>query len=46
MITVHSRQLNTDLTNFCRLAASMTKPKYLTGDNAAINEFIDQFDVS
>ncbi|KAK3900451.1 HAD-like domain-containing protein [Staphylotrichum tortipilum] len=23
----------------------MTKPKYLTGDNAAINEFIDQFDV-
>ncbi len=23
----------------------MTKPKYLTGDHAAINEFIDQFDV-
>jgi len=23
----------------------MTPPKYLTGDKAAINEFIDQFDV-
>jgi hypothetical protein len=23
----------------------MTTPKYLTGDHAAINEFIDQFDV-
>jgi hypothetical protein len=23
----------------------MTKPKYLTGDSAAINEFIDRFDV-
>ncbi len=23
----------------------MTQPKYLTGDKAAINEFIDQFDV-
>jgi hypothetical protein len=23
----------------------MTKPKYLTGDKAAINEFIDRFDV-
>ncbi len=23
----------------------MTTPKYLTGDHAAINEFIDRFDV-
>jgi hypothetical protein len=30
---------------FLNRSATMTKPKYLTGDNAAIEEFIDRFDV-
>jgi hypothetical protein len=32
-------------TAFLDWIATMTKPKYLTGDSAAINEFIDRFDV-